>query len=224
MLRKGIFTAIGLLAGTAAICHAQGPLEAADAAVQSFFQKPAKVQKQLLQRMREEAAALDGDYFAAAQAQLAAARKAASARSKLGKTKNSKSPAPQATPAWQLPALVTWRYGLGRIEPVVRVGTSQQRRRDEQRVPVALFALGMLPEADLLVADLQARMDGDRSADAFMRFLELWRNGDESFYEALDRTAGTQDSVFFYDAMLGDFVATFGKGRGDAAKHLASSL
>jgi hypothetical protein len=50
--------------------------------------------------------------------------------------------------------------------------------------------------------------------DAFAAFLQGWRNGDESFYEALDRTAGTKDSVFFYDAMLDDFRGHFGKGDG----------
>ena len=38
------------------------------------------------------------------------------------------------------------------------------------------------------------------------KLLETWRNGSESFYHALDRTAGTEESVFFYDAMLGDFI------------------
>ena len=47
-------------------------------------------------------------------------------------------------------------------------------------------------------------------------FLHAWRNGPESFYEALDRTSGTKDSVFFYDAMLGDFRTAFVSSATDA--------
>src|SRR6185503_21020214 len=53
-------------------------------------------------------------------------------------------------------------------------------------------------------------------------FLHAWRNGDESFYEALDRTAGTKDAVFFYDAMLSDFRTQFGSG--DAGHTLGRGL
>ena len=66
---------------------------------------------------------------------------------------------------------------------------------------------GFLPDQDLALASMLRELDHDRGADEFSSVLEEWRDGDESFYRALDRTAGTQDSVFFYDAMLGDFIA-----------------
>ncbi len=72
---------------------------------------------------------------------------------------------------------------------------------------------GGLPETELAIAEIQRRLDIDVSADRFAQFLETWRNwgpyGEESFYEALDRTAGTPEEVFFYDAMLADFVGNF---------------
>ncbi|HKE01595.1 MAG TPA: hypothetical protein VKE69_11340, partial [Planctomycetota bacterium] len=55
----------------------------------------------------------------------------------------------------------------------------------------------------------------------FALFLDNWRNGEESFYEALDRAAGTPEEVFFYDAMIGDFVSKFG-ATGAIAKDLAA--
>lgn len=71
---------------------------------------------------------------------------------------------------------------------------------------------GHPPDADLALAELLQMLDHDRSADEFAMFLESWRNGDESFYRALDRTAGTPGEVFYYDAMLGQFNQKFFKG------------
>jgi hypothetical protein len=72
---------------------------------------------------------------------------------------------------------------------------------------------GTVPEFELVIAEVQRRLDIDPTADLYARFLETWRNwgpyGEESFYEALDRTAGTPEEVFFYDAMLADFVGNF---------------
>jgi hypothetical protein len=66
---------------------------------------------------------------------------------------------------------------------------------------------GQVPEVELAVAAMQRELDVDRSRDKLSRFLEYWRNGHESFYQALDRTAGTTEAVFFYDAMLGEFTS-----------------
>jgi hypothetical protein len=66
---------------------------------------------------------------------------------------------------------------------------------------------GHAPEVELALAAIERELDVDRSRDKLSRFLEYWRNGRESFYEALDRTAGTKEAIFFYDSMLGDFVA-----------------
>lgn len=76
--------------------------------------------------------------------------------------------------------------------------------------------LGCLPGSDRALAALQQQLDGDLRGDAYAAFLHSWRNGQETFYEALDRTAGTKDSVFFFDAMLDDFRGQFGGGHGDA--------
>lgn len=226
MVPLGVVGAIGLYTASLPACAAQQPQSPAAAAIASFAEASPAKQKKLLKQMRSGADELEGVHVDAPRELLADLRKArrANKKSALGKTRESKKPAPPAAATWQLPALVTYRYGLARIEPVLRIGGRSAAKAAELRAPAELLLLGMLPDADLVVAELQRQMDGDRSADAFMRFLEVWRNGDESFYEALDRTAGTQDSVFFYDVMLGDYVASFGKGSSDAAKHLASSL
>ncbi len=65
---------------------------------------------------------------------------------------------------------------------------------------------GHPPDAEAAISVMQRDLDIDRSRDKLSRFLEYWRNGKESFYQALDRTAGTTEAVFFYDAMLGEFV------------------
>jgi hypothetical protein len=83
--------------------------------------------------------------------------------------------------------------------------------------PLHQALLGVVPDADRALAELERRLDSDTGADEFAAFLQTWRNDDESFYEALDRTAGTKDSVFFFDAMLSDFRAQFGSGKGAAA-------
>ena len=62
-------------------------------------------------------------------------------------------------------------------------------------------------EVELAIAAIQSDLDVDRSRDKLSRFLEYWRNGREPFYDALDRTAGTKEAVFFYDAMLSEFTA-----------------
>jgi hypothetical protein len=101
--------------------------------------------------------------------------------------------------------------GLGVIQPVSLPGrtTPADQKLADRRVAVHNALLGMLPGTDLALADLMRRLDTDTSADRFAAFLESWRNGDESFYQALDRTAGTRDSVFFFDAMLNDFAGEF---------------
>lgn len=83
---------------------------------------------------------------------------------------------------------------------------------------------GVVPDADKALAVLLQRLDTDTGGDAFAAFLHSWRNGDESFYEALDRTAGTKDSVFFYDVMLDDFRGQFGQGtQGKALRGLQAT-
>jgi len=118
-----------------------------------------------------------------------------------------------------VPTAERYVFGVGVIEPVEAAaaggGTAPARadgarHRREIRFEQAL--LGMAPGADAALAVAEQRLDTDTGGDRFAAFLHAWRNGPESFYEALDRTAGTPDSVFFYDAMLADFAATFAGG------------
>lgn len=226
MIRIPAATTISLLLGPLSICSAQTALEAAQRGVDAFMRASAAKQKKHLEAARAAAQEAEGPLFAAlrqAVTDVVDGKRVAS-KSKLGKTKKAKRTAPPAGGAWRFPAAATYRYGFARIEPTLHTGGRNEKLEKLRRAPVELMLLGTLPGADLVVADAQARMDHDRSADGFMRFLELWRNGDESFYEALDRTAGTQDSVFFYDAMLADYVSEFGRGKTEAAKQIKKSL
>lgn len=103
-----------------------------------------------------------------------------------------------------------YAFALGTFEP--RPGAAKAAKSGDPVVLRQALA-GIVPDADKALAVLQKRLDRDTRGDDFAAFLHSWRNGEESFYEALDRTAGTKDSVFFYDAMLGDFTSAFsGKG------------
>jgi hypothetical protein len=74
---------------------------------------------------------------------------------------------------------------------------------------LAWFTEGMLPETELVLAAIERELDVDRGGDSLFAFLEVWRNADESFYEALDRTAGSPDGLFQYDMMLDGFAQEF---------------
>ena len=134
----------------------------------------------------------------------------------------------------RLPRRVDYLFGVGTIvrssgKPLAATpaaaGKPAKKPADGKGVdlvPLHQALLGGCPDADKVVAVLLQQLDHDHGGDAFAAFLQSWRNGDESFYEALDRTAGTKDSVFFYDVMLGDFRTHFGKGKDAAA--IGSSL
>ncbi|MFN9757722.1 MAG: hypothetical protein ACK58X_15050 [Planctomycetota bacterium] len=117
--------------------------------------------------------------------------------------------------AERLPRRVDYRFGLG-VLAAAGDGKALAKAAAGQADPIVLRQAlhGAAPDADKALAALLRRLDADARGDAFAAFLQGWRNGDESFYEALDRTAGTKDSVFFYDAMLDDFRGHFGKGDG----------
>jgi hypothetical protein len=112
---------------------------------------------------------------------------------------------------------VDYVFGVGTLQPRGAAPTSGGKAKPadgKAADPVVLrqALAGLVPDADKALAALLRRLDVDLAGDDFAAFLHGWRNGDESFYEALDRTAGTEDSVFFYDVMLGDFRVHFGKG------------
>ncbi len=133
-----------------------------------------------------------------------------------------------------MPMTVSYVFGFGTIEQLHtrtesksesrKKGEDVDRTAEERATSVHQALLGMAPGTDRALAALMHRLDHDPRGDQFAAFLHAWRNGDESFYEALDRTAGTKDSVFFYDAMLGDFTAQFGNGDAAATRALRSSL
>jgi hypothetical protein len=136
-----------------------------------------------------------------------------------------------------LPRRVDYLFGVGTIaqrdgkplpapapapKPGSKPAAKPSKASAPDLVPLHQALLGGTPDADKAVAALLQQLDHDHGADAFAAFLQSWRNGDESFYEALDRTAGSKDGVFFYDAMLGDFRTHFGRGKDGA--QVGSSL
>tara|TARA_R110002096_G_scaffold57494_15_gene145709 strand:- start:670 stop:1779 length:1110 start_codon:yes stop_codon:yes gene_type:complete len=188
-----------------------------------FAKKSAAVQKRLVKELLETVAAVGGDSFDAIRAIVAAGHARKDGQVKAGKTKKPKKRAPKSdTGSWQMPATVAYIYGRRTIQE--SSGSASKKQALARRVAIELTLLGMMPQADRALAELERALDNDRGADQFAAFLEMWRNGDESFYEALDRTAGTADSVFFYDVMLGDFVAAFGKGKDQASRAVNKGL
>ena len=143
----------------------------------------------------------------------------AQVNTKLRERRKASPTAPPASRVFPAPRALEYHFGAREI----RVTSKSIRKQLTTRsAPAALPAESRLtamlhgchPLHEVAVAKLQARMDIDRGADRFGLFLESWRNtgpsGDESFYSALDRTAGTKESIFFYDAMLSEFGARFG--------------
>lgn len=117
---------------------------------------------------------------------------------------------PQKLTTPPMPLAVHYHFGTGLVE-ATQGAKAQRAEASEHALRLAL--LGLCPESDRALAALLRDLDADRSADRFAAFLESWKNGDETFYEALDRTAGTKDSVFFYDAMLNEYTGAFAKGK-----------
>ena len=127
-----------------------------------------------------------------------------------------------------LPDQVAYRFGSRVLARLDEQNNDLKKRLKKGSVPSAddlspasrlrWLAEGCLPEAELILASIQQRLDVQVAGDELALFLDAWRNygpnGDESFYEALDRTAGTPDEVFFYDAMLGAFCSKFAGKRG----------
>lgn len=85
---------------------------------------------------------------------------------------------------------------------------------------------GASPDLELEWIALTRDLDVDRRGDRFAQFLNSWRNVgpgnvEETFYEALDRTAGTQEAVFFYDVMLAGYTKGFGVDEGKKSVNAA---
>lgn len=150
----------------------------------------------------------------------------ASTRRKSKAVRNSGSVA--SSRAFPLPQQIRYRFGARDVVAVDRDDkqTARELKKKggftEASLPAThrleMLLHGCLPETELALAMLQRELDVDERGDQLALFLDSWRNqgpdGDESFYEALDRTAGTPKEVFFYDAMLGEFVAEFAAQEG----------
>ncbi|MFT7536591.1 MAG: hypothetical protein ACI85K_002545 [Hyphomicrobiaceae bacterium] len=202
---------------------AQDPVTDAARGAERFAKKSASSQQRLVKEVLETVEAVGGDSFDAIRAIVTAGEARNDAAMKAGKTKRPKKRAPKAdTTSWVMPATVAYIYGRRSIEELT--GPASKKQALARRVALELTLLGMMPETDRALAELERALDNDRSADEFAAFLEAWRNGNESFYEALDRTAGTKDSVFFYDVMIGDFVVKFVKGKDKASRDVKKGL
>lgn len=193
---------------------------------------PQARQEQALAHLRDHLP--EHPLLAAWQAQARAADQPQHERQKVQAHKRPKKATEFPNEPDRLPRRVDYLFGVGTIvrldgKPIAATpaaaGKPAKKPADQKGmdlVPLHQALLGSCPDADKVVAVLLQQLDHDHGGDAFAAFLQSWRNGDESFYEALHRTAGTKDSVFFYDVMLGDFRTHFGKGKDAAA--VGSSL
>lgn len=116
--------------------------------------------------------------------------------------------------AWMIelpfPLRSVYRFGFGTLDRLdAKKKPSSQKARIEQREQIAAMMNGELPDTDLILAGSLRELDDQRTVDRFAGFLARWRDGKESFYEALERTAGTEDSVFHFDIMLEEWVDDF---------------
>ena len=73
------------------------------------------------------------------------------------------------------------------------------------------LARGCVPGVELQVATILRELDVVSTWDSFAVLLDAWRHrsrsgAEESFYAALDRTAGSEVGLFFFNSMLDEFV------------------
>lgn len=213
-----------LLAGClTAVAAAQDGAEAA--LLEAFAHRPAAAQEHIVANLRQQLNGRDDPWSVAVMACIEDGAKAGTARGKHlpNRTPKQKPPAAgKSTDAW-LPTTHEYVFGIGAIETSA-VHDKAAAAAAERLATVHQALAGMLPDSDLAIASLLRQLDRDAGADAFAAFLVAWHHGDETFYEALDRTAGTKDSLFYYDAMLGDFVANFADGKNDEAAKVRSGL
>ncbi len=153
----------------------------------------------------------------------------AAGRTRFKKRQVSESRAPAGPRVFPLPREIFYRFGNRAFEALdpdsKRVAAALKKGEAPAAEDLAAanrldyLLRGCLPETELALAEIERRLDVQQGGDRLAQFLESWRNygpqGEESFYEALDRTAGTDEEVFFYDAMLAAFVGEFA---GEAGK------
>ncbi len=218
LLRLRSFT-VGLLA-TSALAIAQTPTTPAPSAESITFHKLAKGKQVEVQAA--VLAGLPAHPWVVSLRALAAETGKANERAKPRAFRRGKRTIEFPRELPPLPQRCDYLFGVGTIEersvaPGAPAAKAKERSEAVDGTLVEQALLGCVPGADRALARLLQRLDVDTTADAFAAFLQSWRNGDESFYEALDRTAGTKDSVFFFDAMLDDFRGQFAGSHGDPA-------
>ncbi|MCB9871012.1 MAG: hypothetical protein H6837_14240 [Planctomycetes bacterium] len=109
------------------------------------------------------------------------------------------------------PTTCEYQWAFGHIEkrdptpPGTRLSASK-RRTAARMARLDGMCHGFPADLDRALAAMLRQLDDDRSADPHAVLLESWHNGVESFYEALDRTAGTPEKLFYFDAMLADWA------------------
>lgn len=122
-----------------------------------------------------------------------------------------------------------YRFAYGDIatrEPVATKRGTSKRKKQRARLQAELEDLlaGHAIDSDYALAAILRQLDTDRSADKHAVFLDSWRNGAETFYQALERTAGSSKGVFCYDAMLSDWVRRCVPKKHEDRKTLIRSL
>lgn len=224
--RRAFLRAGGLCALAPALRLALLDGEAGEAAwLRAFQAKPAAVQDKVLATLRGELARSKDPWLRGLLAAVDRGRALESAKVPAGwlaRPPHKEGPWRYAGLPFALQREYLWGHRVvRRVEgrPALSAGEGRERVALKQGSPaeVLLGALrGIVPEADLALAAFQHELDTQRGADQLQSFLEAWRNGQESFYSALDRTAGTGEAVFFFDAMLDEFTRRFGLqvGRG----------
>ncbi len=189
------------------------------AAVQAFAKLPRRKQVAALAAVRDAVAGVQGPYLSMVRAYIDEGRKQGKRRAKAPKVHHDevgRADTPMRA-GLEFPVANQYVFGVGQMTAVPIVQSGRKKRRKKTRRPkfpakpraedqLAGMLRGYLPDLDLAFGAMLRDLDRDPGADRFSAFLSGWRNGTESFYRALDRTAGTQEGVFFYDAMLDEFV------------------
>jgi hypothetical protein len=198
--------------------------ERAAQAIAWFEKRSPDQQKKILAAVRKDLDALGDPYLASLRAH--AERASGLAKKKDLELKSKASPEGSRALARELPFPIHTEYVFGArvvrhaLDADHKPKDAKTRAADEMRALLHGYSLDL----DAAFAACLAELNQDQSADDFALFLEGWRNGDESFYRALDRTAGSKEEVFYYDAMLGDFMQKFVKGPGDKPMDVKKNL
>ncbi len=199
--------AVAAAQGPAATAAAPVPVSEADidAALKRFERLGAKKQEKVLAEVRAAVSRIDDPLLRSIRARAREVQEnPGPPPDKLSAKRPKTTKAPRGH-GEDLPFPVQWEYVFGtqRVKPPGK--TKRAEARDARVAELRAMLLGFPPDLDAARASLLRQLDVDRGADTYARLLTTWRNGKESFYDALDRTAGTREALFFYDAMLNDF-------------------